>query len=151
MIFFGFDHEENHDIKAPANTDGVLCPQCNHILHYHFITYGNLGSYFCPNCGFERPELTYKVTNITKLTPTSSTFEINHHAYTIQIGGMYNIYNALAAYALGSFLGVTPDQIGKAFESDKKVFGRQEMIQVEDKQVTLILVKNLLASIKSLT
>lgn len=60
------------------------------------------------------------MTNITKLTPTSSTFEINHHAYTIQIGGMYNIYNALAAYALGSFLGVTPDQIGKAFESDKK-------------------------------
>lgn len=141
-IFFGFNHTENKDIKAPANTDGVLCPKCNHILHFGFLTYGNLGSYFCPNCGFKRPELTYQVTKLTALTPTSSTFEIDHHQYKIQIGGLYNIYNALAAYTLGRFLGVGPVQIGRAFESDKKVFGRQEMINVDGKQVTLILVKN---------
>ncbi|KIS04262.1 Mur ligase family protein [Paucilactobacillus wasatchensis] len=142
MIFFGFDHTENKDIKAPANTDGVLCPKCNHILHFGFLTYGNLGSYFCPHCGFKRPELTYKVTNLTQLTPTSSNFEIDHHQYEIQIGGLYNIYNALAAYALGRFLGVEPEQIKTAFASDKKVFGRQEMINVDGKEVTLILVKN---------
>lgn len=142
MIFFGFNHVANRDIKAPANTDGVLCPKCNHILHFGFLTYGNLGSYFCPNCGFKRPKLDYQVTKLTELTPTSSTFEIDHQQYTIQIGGLYNIYNALAAYALGRFLGVEPLQIEQAFESGKKVFGRQEMINVAGKQVTLILVKN---------
>lgn len=76
------------------------------------------------------------------MTPTSSTFEIDHHQYTVKIGGLYNIYNALAAYALGRFLDVSQDQIQTAFEADKQVFGRQEVINVDDKQVTLILVKN---------
>ena len=39
-------------------------------------------------------------------------------------------------------MGVEPDQIAHAFQSDEHVFGRQEVIQVNDKQVTLILVKN---------
>lgn len=142
VIYYGFNHTEAKDIKAPANTDGVLCPKCNHILHFGFITYGNLGDYFCPNCGFERPELTYQVTSLDEMTPTDSTFSIDGFQYKIQIGGLYNIYNALAAYALGRFLDVSKEQIEQAFTSDKKVFGRQEMIQVHDKQVTLILVKN---------
>ena len=28
---------------TPANTDGLLCPKCQHILHYHLRTYANLG------------------------------------------------------------------------------------------------------------
>ncbi len=55
---------------------------------------------------------------------------------------MYNIYNALAAYAVGRFFDVTPEQINTAFSEDKKVFGRQEEINVDGKKVTLILVKN---------
>lgn len=142
IIYYGFNHLPAVDIKAPANTDSVLCPKCNHILHYGFITYGNLGDYFCPNCGFKRPELTNQVTRLTELTPTSSSFEIDGKPYSIQIGGTYNIYNALAAYTLGRFLDISTDQIKNAFENDSRVFGRQEVIQVGDKQVTLILVKN---------
>ncbi len=142
IIYYGFNHQLAGDIKAPANTDGLLCPKCNHILHFGFITYANLGDYFCPHCGFRRPTLNYQVNKLTELTPTSSTFEIDHHEYKVMIGGMYNIYNALAAYALGRFLDVSQDQIQTAFEADKKVFGRQEVINVDGKQVTLILVKN---------
>lgn len=142
FIYYGFNHEPVGDIKAPTNTDGVLCPKCNHILHFGFITYGNLGDYFCPNCGFKRPELKYQVTKLSELTPTSSSFSIDDHPYQIQIGGLYNIYNALAAYSLGRFLGVSQEQIANAFQDDKQVFGRQEMINVDGKKVTLILVKN---------
>lgn len=141
-IYYGFDHTEKGDYMAPANTDGLLCPKCQHILHYHLRTYANLGDYFCPHCGFARPQLTYAVTKLTELTPTSSTFELDGQEYRIGIGGLYNIYNALAAYALGRFLGVEQAQIKHAFESDERVFGRQEMIKVADKEVTLILVKN---------
>lgn len=142
IIYYGFNHEHKPAFKAPANTDGLLCPKCQHILQYHMRTYAGLGDYFCPHCGFKRPELTYSVTKINKLTPTNSTFEIDGHQYTIGIGGLYNIYNALAAYSLGRFLGVSPAQIKDAFESDERVFGRQEIINVDGKQVTLILVKN---------
>ncbi|GAX00345.1 Mur ligase family protein [Secundilactobacillus mixtipabuli] len=142
VIYYGFKDPEEKDIKAKPNTDGVLCPNCQHILHYRYLTYSNLGKYFCPNCGYQRPELKFAVTKVTDLTPTSSEFEVDNHPMKIEIGGLYNIYNALAAYAVGRFLGVTPEQIDTAFSEDKKVFGRQEVIHLDGKQVTLILVKN---------
>lgn len=142
IIYYGFNHEHKPAFRAPANTDGLLCPKCQHILRYHMRTYAGLGDYFCPHCGFSRPKLTYAVTKIDKLTPTNSTFEIDGQQFTIGIGGLYNIYNALAAYSLGRFLGVSPQQVKHAFESDERVFGRQEIINVDGKQVTIILVKN---------
>ncbi len=142
MIYYGFNNQADGDIKATPNTDGVLCPRCQHILHYNFITYANLGKYFCPHCGYKRPELNYQVTKLTELTPKSSSFEIDGEPMKIEIGGVYNIYNALAAYAVGRFMGVTPAQAQKAFQRDERIFGRQEEIKVNDKLVTLILVKN---------
>ena len=41
-----------------------------------------------------------------------------------------------------TFLGVSPAQIQHAFSADERVFGRQEVINVDGKEVTLILVKN---------
>lgn len=142
IIYYGFKQQDEIDMKAKPNTDGVLCPNCQHILHYRYLTYSNLGKYFCPNCGYKRPELKFAVNEVSDLTPTSSTFEIDGHPMKIEIGGLYNIYNALAAYAVGRFLGVTAEQIDAAFSEDKKVFGRQEVIDLDGKQVTLILVKN---------
>lgn len=144
VIYYGFSDQgfEDVDIKAPTNTDGVLCPKCNHILHYHKISYANLGSYFCPNCGFKRHELDYQVTDIETLLPNKTKFSIDDNQFTMNIGGKYNIYNALAAYAVASELGITNEQIKKAFSYDEKVFGRQETINVDGKDVNIILVKN---------
>lgn len=141
-IYYGFNHLPQGDMKAPTNTDGILCPKCQHVLHYHFMIYGNLGDYFCPNCGFHRPELNYAVTKLGAMTPTASTFDLDGEPFKIGIGGLYNIYNALAAYAVGRFLNVEPAQIRQAFTSDERVFGRQEVVHVGDKDVTLILIKN---------
>lgn len=141
-IYYGFNHLPDGELLAPSNTDGVLCPVCEHIIHYKFITYSSQGKFYCPHCGFKRPALTEQVTAINQLRPTSSHFEINQAPFEISIGGMYNIYNALAAYSVGRFLGVEVPAIQKAFTSDKKIFGRQEVIQVKDKDVTLVLVKN---------
>lgn len=142
VIYYGFDNGYQDDLRAPANTDGLLCPKCQHILHYHLRTYSNLGNYFCPHCGFHRPKLTHAVTAVNNQTPNSSDFAIDGHPAHIAIGGTYNIYNALAAYSLGRFLGVQPAQISRAFNADERVFGRQEEFQLGDKTVTLILVKN---------
>lgn len=142
VIYYGFNHEYHAAFDAPANTDGLLCPKCQHILKYHLRTYAGLGDYFCPHCGFHRPKLTYEVTKLTKLTSTSSTFEIDGQEFTIGVGGLYNIYNALAAYSLGRFFNVSPAQVKAAFEDDQRVFGRQEVINIDGKQVTMVLVKN---------
>ena len=142
-VYYGFDNQSDKDQKAPANTDGVLCPHCEHIIRYKSRTYGNLGKYYCPHCGYERPQLTYKVTKIIDQTPKSSTFDINGNEVKLHIGGTYNIYNALAAYAVGSEFGLLPFEITKALSTnDDKIFGRQEVIKIVNKEVTLILVKN---------
>ncbi|MFT8996635.1 MAG: Mur ligase family protein [Liquorilactobacillus satsumensis] len=143
IIYYGFDAVKDKEQQALPNTDGLLCPQCQHILRYKQLTYSNLGKYYCPNCDFKRPELAYAVTKLIAQTPQSSTFEINDQPMALHIGGTYNIYNALAAYSIGRFFQVSPAKIATALgDKDEKIFGRQEVIKVDDKEVTLILVKN---------
>lgn len=143
VVYFGFDDQPDKDQVAPANTDGVLCQNCNHILHFYSRSYGNLGKYYCPHCGLNRPQLTYRMTQIVDQTPQSSTVKIEGHEFTLHIGGTYNIYNALAAYAVGAEFGLLPHEITKALGADdKNIFGRQEVVHIGDKDVTIILVKN---------
>lgn len=143
VIYYGFADKKEADQPAPANTDGLLCPGCHHILHFKYRSYSCLGKYFCENCGFKRPELTYSINRIISQTPQSSKFEIDGTEIDLHIGGTYNIYNALAAYAVGRSLGVSGERISSALsDNDEKVFGRQEVIDIDGKQTTLILVKN---------
>ncbi|WP_349516062.1 Mur ligase family protein [Leuconostoc suionicum] len=143
--YFGFDHvapvDYNPDV-APINTDGILSPTDNSVLHYDFITYANLGKYFSVTDEFSRPKLDYQVTSIDDLTPRYSTFSIDNTPLRIEIGGLYNIYNALAAFSVGREFGVAPEQIKKAFESNAQIFGRQEAINVDGKEVIIVLIKN---------
>jgi UDP-N-acetylmuramyl tripeptide synthase len=144
-VNFGFklaSDQKQNDLKAAVNTDGVLCPQCDHILHYHDLVYANLGDYFCPNCGFERPKLDYTVNEISEQTPNSIKFTINHSNFAINIGGTYNIYNALAAFATAREFGVSEQEVAQAFKKNKRIFGRQELINYANKEINLILVKN---------
>ncbi len=140
--YYGFATDEHEPQLAHYNTEGILCPQCHHILQYKMNTYANLGSYICLSCGFARPDLDYKLTDLKEITHVSSTFVIDGQEYKINIGGLYNIYNALAAVSVAEFLGVTPDIIKAGFDKSKAVFGRQETFRLGDKECTLVLIKN---------
>ena len=95
-----------------------------------------------PNCDFERPKLDYALTKLTEITNTSSVFDIDGQDYHINVGGLYNIYNALAAVAVAEFFGVEPSQIKAGFDKSRAVFGRQETFKIGDKSCTLVLIKN---------
>lgn len=140
--YYGFNHQPDHEQLAHYNTDGVLCPKCHHILHYKMITYANLGKYYCPNCDFKRPELDVQLTEVTAMDNVSAEFVIDGGTYDIAVGGMYNVYNALAATAVAEHYGVSKEKIKAGLSYDEKVFGRQEVIQIGDKRCTLVLVKN---------
>ena len=141
-LYFGFNHEEDGHYQAHYNTDGILCPHCHSILQYNFITYSNLGKYYCPNGDFKRPELDYSVTELTELSLTKSSFKIDGFDFSLPIGGLYNIYNALSAYAAARFFGLTPEEIQAGFGQAQRVFGRQEIFTLEDKEVMINLIKN---------
>lgn len=140
--YFGFDHEADHEVTPHYNTDGILCPRCHHIIKYHSLTYANLGKYYCDHCDFQRPELTDRITTLDTLALTHSDFHINGHPFSIPVAGLYNIYNALAAYSVAAFLGVSPEAIERGFQKAERVFGRQEMVTIGNKKVLLNLVKN---------
>jgi len=141
-LYFGFNHAEDGHYQAHYNTDGILCPHCHSILQYNFITYSNLGKYYCPNGDFKRPELDYSVTELTELSLTKSSFKIDGFDFSLPIGGLYNIYNALSAYATARFFGLTPEEIQAGFGQAQRVFGRQEIFTLEDKEVMINLIKN---------
>ncbi|MDB8656673.1 lipid II isoglutaminyl synthase subunit MurT [Streptococcus anginosus] len=140
--YYGFDTEKGEPQLAHYNTEGILCPKCQHILKYKLNTYANLGDYICEHCGFRRPELDYKLTELTSLHHNSSEFVIDGQSYHINIGGLYNIYNALAAVSVAQFFGVDPTTIKTGFDKSRAVFGRQETFKIGDKECTLVLIKN---------
>lgn len=140
--YYGFDTEKGEPKLAHYNTEGILCPKCQHILKYKLNTYANLGDYICEHCGFKRPELDYKLTQLTSLRHNSSDFVIDGQSYHINIGGLYNIYNALAAVSVAQFFEVEPTTIKTGFDKSRAVFGRQETFKICDKECTLVLIKN---------
>lgn len=140
--YYGFDTQKTEPKRAHFNTEGVLCPHCDTIITYRLNTYANLGDYVCPNGDFERPKLDYALTDLTEVTHLSSEFIIDGQSYKINVGGRYNIYNALAAVAVAEFFGIAPAVIKAGFDKSKAVFGRQETFKVGDKDCTLVLIKN---------
>jgi len=113
--FYGFDTEKHDPELAHYNTEGIVCPKCESILQYRLNTYANLGDYVCLNCDFHRPELDYKLTELTKITNTTSEFVIDGQDYK---------------------------QIKAGFDKSRAVFGRQETFKIGDKSCTLVLIKN---------
>lgn len=140
--FFGFSQTNNPNKIPHYNTDGLLCPSCHNLLEYHLLTYSNLGDYYCSHCGFKRPHLDAAITSLKDLRRDSSDFEINNEPFHLEVGGLYNIYNALAAYSVGKHFNVSSKQIRDGFNQTPMKFGRQESFKFKNKEVVLNLVKN---------
>jgi UDP-N-acetylmuramyl tripeptide synthase len=60
----------------------------------------------------------------------------------LQLPGLYNVYNALAAATAAFELGATIDQVRAGLEGFGGAFGRVERIPVHDREVLILLVKN---------
>lgn len=141
-LYFGFDYSAQSDVYFESVSVNEPCPKCQHTLTYKHLSYGNLGDYSCPFCGLRRPSLDYRMTNIIELDADYAKVAFDEVAYELSMGGMYNVYNALAAYAFGCYLECTPDQIQAAFAGAPRISGRQEVVQYRGKAIHLNLIKN---------
>lgn len=142
VVFYGFKTNINENKTIDINADAKFCKFCKTPYKYNFVTYNHLGDYYCTGCGYKRPEIEYGVDEILDLTSESSTVRINNTEIFLSQSGVYNIYNALCAYSIAKELGVDDFTIKKSLESQSSSFGRQETINIEDKEVKIILVKN---------
>lgn len=141
-VYYGFNTSINENKVVDINADAKFCKKCKHPYKYNFITYNHLGSFYCDHCGYKRPNLTYTVDKIIELTPNGSLVKINGNEYFINQSGTYNIYNGLCAFSIAKNLGIENSIIYNSLKSQGSSFGRQESINIEGKDVKIILVKN---------
>lgn len=145
-IYYGIREDnkvsDKYEKEAEFNSDGILCPKCNSILKYRLVNYSSLGDFSCPNCDFHSPDLSYNISEILSMDANFSKFMVNGEKYQTQIGGFYNIYNALSAIALAKELEIPYEKIFDGLKFQEHVFGRQEVINIENKELIINLVKN---------
>lgn len=120
----------------------VTCPLCDTPLVYDSYMYADLGNYHCPQCGFHRPDLTHQLNHIHKLARHNLMFELDHEEYTLNYGGLYNLYNALTAYSIARTFDLTTEQIRDGFAAVQPVQGRQEIYQLDNTSLILNIFKN---------
>lgn len=135
-------NNQNYDMDAEFNSDGIVCPKCHSVLKYRTVNYSSLGDFSCPNCNFKSPEIKYKIDKITSLNPNYSKFFIDGKPFEVNVGGIYNVYNALTAVSVAYELGLSYEEIKNGLKKQKNVFGRQENIKLYDKNIIINLVKN---------
>lgn len=141
-VYYGFGISIDDNKKIDLNADAKFCKHCKNEYSYNFITYNHLGDYFCLKCNYKRPDLKYNVNAIKNINENSSTVEINSREYCINQPGTYNIYNGLCAYSVAKELSMPEDIIVKSLKNQRSSFGRQEIINIENHEVKIILVKN---------
>lgn len=141
-VYYGFDCPIDENNKISINADAKFCKKCKHPYKYEFITYNHLGKFYCEHCGYKRPKLDYFIDKIKDLHPSGSLISINGNEYYLNQPGAYNIYNGLCAYSVAKALKISNEVIFNSLKSSKSSFGRQEAININGKDVKIILVKN---------
>ncbi|MDD3225294.1 MAG: Mur ligase family protein [Clostridium sp.] len=142
ITYYGFNCALNDNKTVDINADAKFCKKCKHPYTYDFITYNHLGKFHCENCGYKRPDLDFSVDSIGEITRTYSKVAINKNEYYINQPGVYNIYNALCSIGTAKLLGIENNVIYDSIKNTKSSFGRQESININGKEVKIILVKN---------
>ncbi|WP_010237192.1 Mur ligase family protein [Clostridium arbusti] len=142
IAYYGFNCSTNESKTVDINADAKFCKRCKNAYSYEFITYNHLGKFYCDKCGYKRPELTYHVDEIKELSTSGSLVSINGFEYYINQPGIYNIYNGICALSTAKLLRIENSIIFNSLKNIKSSFGRQEAININGKELKIILVKN---------
>jgi UDP-N-acetylmuramyl tripeptide synthase len=131
----------------PHAADARLCPHCGSALRYASVFYGHLGHYACTHCEFARPTPAVVATAVELLGDSGTRLTVESPLgvvrATLRLPGLYNVYNALAAVAVCTVLGVPHETVERGLETFTAAFGRLERVQVDGgRELFLALVKN---------
>ena len=144
-VHYGVDDPRRARSASGRGSDSAHCPVCAGTLDYDHVYYGHLGSWECTDCGLARPSADFLARNV-ELHAERSSFTLVTASDKIRVdlpvGGLHNVYNALAAYACAIVAGLDgPDAIA-ALHGFMPAFGRTEELDVGGTRVLLMLAKN---------
>lgn len=145
-IYYGFNDVQyacdyEADSKAPVET--FYC-ECGEPLLYHKRFYAQQGHYYCPKCNYQRPNCDYIADVIIHNNYSDLTIKHQGIAYTFRLNlvGLYNAYNALAAITMAFELGLNQAEIQKSLDSFKTLSGRTERTTIDGYETLIQLIKN---------
>lgn len=145
VVFFGIN-VPLADGDSRELSDASHCIHCKTEYEYDYHTYGHLGGFRCPKCGYSRPIPQYAVTEISALDVDSSSVNMDLNGRDlflhINLPAVYNIYNAAGAAAALDAFGFQRAEIASALASFDCGFGRMEKFDLEGTPGRMMLVKN---------
>lgn len=145
VVYFGIDGGAAPSHKATELSDASHCIRCKAEYEYDYISYGHLGGFRCPKCGYSRHDADFAVTDIVEQGSDGSTVVMNilgeKRIVNINLPAMYNIYNAAGAVAAIVEMGLGADAAVKALGGFKCGFGRMEQFSLGG-GTKIMLVKN---------
>jgi UDP-N-acetylmuramyl tripeptide synthase len=136
--FFGVEQADNKKLAHDMASDSHHCPFDGSELAYTQNYFGHIGHYRCPKGDFARPKPAVAIKDYRE----GQGFEIEGTSIMLPLPGLYNAYNALAAYAVAAGLGIDAAVITKSLEQTEAAFGRVERLEINGRTVYLLLIKN---------
>jgi lipid II isoglutaminyl synthase (glutamine-hydrolysing) len=147
VLYFGVDDPTVGGRVPQVISDATRCPRCKQPLRYERVVLAHEGDWSCPSCGLARPDRDVAATRVA-LTPVSSEIQLRTAVASafdpvrVPIAGLYNAYNALAAFAVARALDIALPTAALAIANFRPAFGRLEQVAVDGREMRLILVKN---------
>ena len=139
--YFGVEKTTVTKLQHDVTADSDSCPICGEPLLYSAQFFGRIGHLHCPIGHSSRPKPEIW------LDQTEAEFKLQNRQgqsakFELLLPGLYNGYNALAAAAITSSLGLSLPETAAALAEVEAAFGRQESFEFKGRQVLLLLIKN---------
>lgn len=145
-FYYGIEAEGIGTAEMNQTSDGKHCVRCGAPYEYDVYYYAHLGRYSCPSCGYKRPKPAVYIDQIWDADAKGTSFRLVTPAGSfesrLQIPGLYNLYNALAAAAGAHLMGSSLEAIKQGLSETTSQFGRMELISMDGREVFMALVKN---------
>jgi len=145
-VYYGVDEPSLDTGRLQHIADSKDCPVCGTALAYDAVYMGHVGVYDCRNCSFGRPELAYRASRVRLDGARGADFllstPVGEAEVRINLPGLYNVYNALAAATVAAEAGVGLEEVSRGLEEFSGAFGRVERVRVGDREAFLLLIKN---------
>ena len=143
VLYYGIENLALESVQQQDTTmrhqvmDAHTCPRCGNEFTYTARFYSHMGHYFCSRCGYTRPQVDVRATQVQSDTFDRLRVHINdtttnqQQELIVPLPGIYNVYNALAAATTALAANIAWEPIVSGIEQSKPVFGRGERIQAE--------------------
>lgn len=146
VVWYGIDAGAVINSETQILSDASHCIFCKHEYEYRYRTYAHLGGFFCPQCGYSRPDTDYSIASVSAMTAQSSEAIIRtpqgQFHLSVNLPAGYNLYNATAAYAICSTVGIASKTCIHALANFSCGFGRMELFPLGAQGSRMILIKN---------